>query len=254
MEGSRHAASASHGRFARRMLPRPNVVSCRTRRSIEPRVARRFFVLDHRDGSSQLHAISPAERGAFPPFAHPLTPEGISVEQRIAVLATVTLVAIVLGIFATIARSAAVAGNADEVATAAARWRRNTFWILVVLSVPAIAVSLTRLPYAGADDAQTIVIKATGHQWSWDIGSSNLLVGQTAAIQVTGADVNHGFGLYDPSNRLVAQTQAMPGYVNVLHYTFTTPGTYRVLCLEYCGLGHHTMMAQLDVAPATPAN
>ena len=173
-------------------------------------------------------------------------------EQRIAVLATVILAAIVLGIFATIARSASSPGNSDDVAAAAARWRRNTFWVLLLLFVPAIAVSLAHLPYPAGDDAQAIVFKATGHQWSWDIGSANLLVGQTAAIQVTGADVNHGFGLYDPSNRLVAQTQAMPGYVNVLRYTFTTPGTYRVLCLEYCGLGHHTMMAQLEVAPATP--
>jgi len=176
------------------------------------------------------------------------------VEQRIAVLTTVVLVAILLGTFAMIARSASSPGNAEEVAANAARWRRNTFWALVILFVPAMAWSLTRLPYPKGDDTQAIVITATGHQWSWDIGSANLLVGQSVAIQVTGADVNHGFGLYDPSSRLVAQTQAMPGYVNVLRYTFTAPGTYRVLCLEYCGLGHHSMMAQLEVAPAAPAN
>ena len=49
--------------------------------------------------------------------------------------------------------------------------------------------------------------------------------------------------------QMVAQTQAMPGYVNRLQYTFATPGTYHILCLEYCGLVHHAMMTDLVVEP-----
>jgi cytochrome c oxidase subunit 2 len=60
--------------------------------------------------------------------------------------------------------------------------------------------------------------------------------------------VNHGFALYDPDMRIVAQTQAMPGYTNVLRYTFREPGVYRVLCLEYCGVGHHEMTAEIKVS------
>jgi cytochrome c oxidase subunit 2 len=74
--------------------------------------------------------------------------------------------------------------------------------------------------------------------------------GQPVEIRVTTADVNHGFGLYDANNRLVTQTQAMPGFTNVIRHVFTTPGTYRVLCLEYCGLGHHTMFSQIVVTAA----
>ena len=48
--------------------------------------------------------------------------------------------------------------------------------------------------------------------------------------------------------RIVAQTQAMPGYVNVLRYTFKEPGTYQVLCLEYCGVEHHDMKTEINVA------
>jgi heme/copper-type cytochrome/quinol oxidase subunit 2 len=40
-------------------------------------------------------------------------------------------------------------------------------------------------------------------------------------FQVTSADVNHGFGIYDRSGRLLAQTQAMPGITNRLVYTFS---------------------------------
>ena len=42
----------------------------------------------------------------------------------------------------------------------------------------------------------------------------------------------------------------MPGFTNVIRYTFSEPGTYRILCLEYCGLGHHTMMSRLTVTAA----
>jgi len=50
--------------------------------------------------------------------------------------------------------------------------------------------------------------------------------------------MNHGFGIYNTSLELLAQTQAMPGYINRLQYTFATPGTYHILRLEYCGLMH----------------
>ena len=75
-------------------------------------------------------------------------------------------------------------------------------------------------------------------------------VGQPVEIRVTGADVNHGFGLFDANDRLITQTQAMPGFTNVIRHTFNSPGTYRVLCLEYCGLGHHTMFSKLVVTSA----
>jgi cytochrome c oxidase subunit II len=47
---------------------------------------------------------------------------------------------------------------------------------------------------------------------------------------------------------IVAQVQAMPGYTNVLRYTFNEPGVFRVLCLEYCGAAHHEMNADINVA------
>ena len=72
-------------------------------------------------------------------------------------------------------------------------------------------------------------------------------VGEPVEFRVTSADVNHGFGIYDESLRLLAQTQAMPGYTNRLRFTFQKPGKYRILCLEYCGLGHHEMPAEISV-------
>jgi len=64
---------------------------------------------------------------------------------------------------------------------------------------------------------------------------------------VTSHDVNHGFGIYDPQGQLIAQTQAMPDYVNYLSITFRQPGHYKVLCLEYCGVGHAIMEKDFTV-------
>jgi cytochrome c oxidase subunit 2 len=46
---------------------------------------------------------------------------------------------------------------------------------------------------------------------------------------------------------LLFQVQAMPGYVNQVEYVFDKPGTYHVVCLEYCGVAHHAMTAEFTV-------
>jgi hypothetical protein len=60
-----------------------------------------------------------------------------------------------------------------------------------------------------------------------------LPLGDAVELQVTAKDVNHGFGIYDEAGHLMAQTQAMPGYVNRLVSTFNAPGTYHLLCMEF---------------------
>ena len=171
-------------------------------------------------------------------------------EQRIAVLVSAVIGTLVIALFAIVARSARSTGSADDIAAAAARWRRTTFWGLVVLFVPAIAYSLTKTPYGSEVTAASVVVQAKGHQWAWEVAPDTVRAGQPVEIRVAAADVNHGFAVYDTNDRLITQTQAMPGYTNVIRHTFATPGTYRIRCLEYCGLGHHTMVTQLTVTAA----
>ena len=168
-------------------------------------------------------------------------------EQRVAVIVTAVFAIPLMLVFLGIARSASTPGDAESAAASGANWRRMTFWGLVIIFVPAIAFSLTRLPYARGDVTPDAIIEAKGNQWAWNVAPTSVNVGQLVEIRVTSADVNHGFSLYDAKNRLVVQTQAMPGYTNVIRHRFTEAGTYRILCLEYCGLGHHTMAAQLVV-------
>ena len=55
--------------------------------------------------------------------------------------------------------------------------------------------------------------------------------------------LQHGFSL-QPEN---INIQVHPGYEHVLTITPTTPGTYSIVCNEYCGINHHTMVSRLYV-------
>ncbi len=147
-------------------------------------------------------------------------------------------------------------GAAEEYApvqSRAYRFRTILFGALVLIGLPASIWLLRITPYAAAP-AGAQVVNATGAQWYWDLDRDEVVAGQPVQFNVTSTDVNHGFGLYDESGRLMAQVQAMPGYVNRLTYVFETPGVYRVLCLEYCGWAHHDMISEITVTEAGGTN
>jgi cytochrome c oxidase subunit 2 len=123
------------------------------------------------------------------------------------------------------------------------------WWLLFLCAFGVLVTAWTLIPFplqAGLFGAPR-AIDVVGRQWSWDIASRTAQVGESVRFRVTSADVNHGFALYGPDDQILAQTQAMPGYVNELDVTFEKPGRYRVLCLEYCGLAHHGMTADITV-------
>lgn len=134
------------------------------------------------------------------------------------------------------------------------RLRAVLFWVVVVVFGSAMVYSLFDLPYdvtyaRGADDVRPAhVVQVTGHMWYWELSNTEIEAGYPTEFRVTSADVNHGFGIYDPNMKLVAQVQAMPGYTNVLRHTFGAAGTYTIMCLEYCGTVHHAMVTELTVA------
>lgn len=171
--------------------------------------------------------------------------------QQIAWIVSSVLIAILAMVFVYVAINSSREGNSAEVATATGRWRGRLLWGVTLISLPVIAYTLTILPYAREAVANlgTIEVQAKGYQWYWELSKTELPVGKPIEFQVTSADVNHGFAIYGPDMKIVTQTQGMPGVTNVLRYTFEQPGTYKILCLEYCGVGHHTMMTELHVVP-----
>jgi cytochrome c oxidase subunit II len=133
-------------------------------------------------------------------------------------------------------------------------YKIRKFWFLglVAIMVFISAISLSKLPYhaqhAQAKEAGKI-IKVTAFQFGWEFSDENVVVGELVQFHVTSKDVTHGFGLYDPDMELIAQTQAMPDYTNIVSITFDKPGTYKILCLEYCSTGHHVMIKDIVVKP-----
>jgi cytochrome c oxidase subunit 2 len=131
--------------------------------------------------------------------------------------------------------------------------RRWLFGALLVIFVGATYGTLHHFPIAPQHAALDIrqVVDVTGQQWSWQITPNTVQAGSPVEFRVTSRDVNHGFAIYAPDGRIAAQTQAMPGFTNKLVHTFTQPGTYRVMCLEYCGLGHAPMTSEFTVVAAS---
>lgn len=151
--------------------------------------------------------------------------------------------------FAVIAVLLAVARHAHgpalsyaEVSKPGYALRRIWLWVVLAAATAAVVASLFALPYpTAARTRHAVKVHVIGLQYAWLLSTTHFHVGETVDFAVTSRDVNHGYGLYDPTGELMAQVQAMPGYVNDLIVTFHVPGTYVVRCLEYCGQLHYAM-------------
>lgn len=124
--------------------------------------------------------------------------------------------------------------------------RSRLLWGLVILGGVVSVASLRPWPHKSAG-SEAMIVNITSGQWWWDTDTTEIPLGQQVEFRVTSEDVNHGLGIYDPRMRLVAQVQAMPGYTNALVHTFDVPGTYSILCMEFCGIAHHDMTYEFDV-------
>lgn len=66
---------------------------------------------------------------------------------------------------------------------------------------------------------------------------------QSYRLHLSSLDYQHGFSL-QPVN---INIQVHPGYEHVLTITPNQAGQYGIVCNEYCGLGHHTMIGRIYV-------
>ncbi|MCB1709538.1 MAG: hypothetical protein KDI10_12510 [Halioglobus sp.] len=165
---------------------------------------------------------------------------------------TLAALAAVSAVFLYIIVRSGATTDATRIQLTAKKIRGWWFGALIVFGVGVAWATLVPFPIPAQNATLKAdqVIDVVGHQWYWDISATEIAAGSTVEFRVTSADVNHGFAIYAPNDRIVAQTQAMPGYTNKLLHTFDEPGTYRVLCLEYCGLAHHAMETRFKVVAA----
>lgn len=98
-------------------------------------------------------------------------------------------------------------------------------------------------PPAGSD------IYLLGQMWQW-IPVLQLETGAEYTLHLSSVDVNHGFNLY-PFN---INFQVVPGYDYGLRITPTEAGDYRIVCNEFCGVGHHLMVGKVIVDGSATAS
>ncbi len=77
-------------------------------------------------------------------------------------------------------------------------------------------------------------------QW-WPI--LELEKGQSYRLHLSSLDWMHGFSLQPVNINL----QIHPDYEMVITITPTTTGEFGIVCNEYCGIGHHTMLGRMYV-------
>ncbi len=81
--------------------------------------------------------------------------------------------------------------------------------------------------------------------WQFDPREIRVKVGDTVTFFYTSQDVIHGVKLMGSNVNMMI----IPGQVSRLSATFEKAGTFKFLCHEYCGLGHHTMYGEVIVEP-----
>ncbi|MEZ5319199.1 MAG: cytochrome c oxidase subunit II [Vicinamibacterales bacterium] len=98
--------------------------------------------------------------------------------------------------------------------------------------------------------ADAMEIYVVGKQWMWkvqhpagvkEINELHVPVGRDVRIHLGSEDVIHDFSI--PAFRV--KMDAVPGKITTLWFRATKPGTYHLLCLEYCGTKHSGMIGQV---------
>jgi cytochrome c oxidase subunit II len=126
---------------------------------------------------------------------------------------------------------------------------KTWFAIVVVLLVGLLFATIFFTPYSrgatGGGPAQVVPVR--GVQFAWVMPAKPIRVNVPAEFRLSSPDVNHGFAVFDPHGVFLFQVQVIPGKLQLYRWTFHEPGTYRVECFEYCGLGHDQMRTTFRV-------
>jgi cytochrome c oxidase subunit 2 len=91
-------------------------------------------------------------------------------------------------------------------------------------------------PPAGSD------VYILGRLWQW-YPIVRLQKDTEYRFHLSSMDWQHGFSL-QPIN---INLQIVPGYEMVINMTPDTSGEFSIVCNEYCGIGHHTMVGKIYV-------
>lgn len=85
--------------------------------------------------------------------------------------------------------------------------------------------------------------------WAWTPSPLHVPQGAAITFYVTSADVLHGFLVQGTTINVTA----VPGITGYVTYTFAHAGTYNIVCNEFCGIEHQSMIGRIIVDPERPS-
>lgn len=92
-------------------------------------------------------------------------------------------------------------------------------------------------------DKETYQVYAVAQMWQFQPSQIVVPVGSEVDFFVTSKDVVHGFNIPEKNVNMMA----IYGNINKTTVKFEKPGIYKIICHEYCGIGHQGMQAEVIV-------
>jgi cytochrome c oxidase subunit 2 len=126
--------------------------------------------------------------------------------------------------------------------------------VLVVLFVVWWVVGLGQYMRLRVAPEGAMTVYVTAKKWMWKFGYPEgarsiatlvVPVGRPVKVVLTSRDVIHSF--FVPEFRV--KQDALPGRYTTAWFEVRAPGTYPILCAQYCGTGHSTMRGEVVALP-----
>lgn len=92
-------------------------------------------------------------------------------------------------------------------------------------------------------DEKTYQVFAVSQMWQFQPSEISVPAGSEVDFYVTSKDVVHGFHIYEKNVNMMA----VYGGINKTTVKFDEPGVYKIVCHEFCGIGHQNMEGKVLV-------
>ena len=96
------------------------------------------------------------------------------------------------------------------------------------------------VPLVRPNPDEPVYLRAS--MWEW-YPALQLEKGKTYRLHLSSVDLQHGFSIQPVNLNLMV----LPGYDYIANLKPTSTGDFRILCNEFCGVGHHTMVGKIEV-------
>ncbi len=96
------------------------------------------------------------------------------------------------------------------------------------------------VPLVRPNPDEPVFLRAS--MWEW-YPALQLEKGKTYTFHLSSTDLVHGFSIQPINLNLMV----LPGYDYIAKIKPTSTGDFRILCNEFCGVGHHTMVGKIEV-------